>query len=85
MAYATTNPPQCLSRGVSGPSTWIYVDGDAHTDVDAVGYFTNGNDLGMAVNDIVFVVDTATPTGTMHVVTVSTAGGAASISTATLA
>ena len=65
MAYATTNPPECV---------------DAHTDVDAAGYFTDGADLGMVANDVMIVVDTATPTCTIHHVL-----NATSITAATLA
>ncbi len=87
MAYATTNPPRCMvpSVGSSGGAIWVYVDGDAHTDVDAADYFSDGDALGLQVDDCMIVIDTATPTVTIHHVTTVTAGGAASITAATLA
>ena len=87
MAYATTNPPVNLVPRVGGGRTlWIYVSGDVHTDVDATDYFSNGDDLGMKVEDIVIVQDNTTPFGvTMHAVTAVTAGGAATIGAALLA
>lgn len=85
MAYATTNPPECIAQAIAGPSQWVYVSTDAHTDVDATGYFTNGSDLGMKVNDFVYVNDSDAVSGTMHIVTAVTAGGAATVSVATLA
>ncbi len=87
MAYATTNPPTRVSQGGmgNGNSLWMYVSADAHGDVDAADYFSNGDDLGMKVNDVVVVVDTATPTATIHRVSTVTAAGAASVNAATLA
>lgn len=87
MAYATTNPPQCLKGGPAGGlQLWLYASTDVHTDVDAAGYFTNGSALGMRVNDPVVVVKTTATIGaTIHVVTAVTAGGAATVSPAILA
>ena len=82
MAYVTTNPPQQVwhSLGSGGRSGWYYASTDPSTDVDAVDYFSNGDDLGMRVGDIVYVVDTDTgPTATLHSVSAVTAGGAATI------
>lgn len=86
MAYATSNPPRCIVPAVGGAkgALWMYVDGDAHTDVDATDYFSDGDALGMEVDDVMIVVDTATPTVTIHHVTTVTAGGAATITAATL-
>jgi hypothetical protein len=62
MAYTTTNPPRLLNTGVdSGPNVWLYSSADAQATVVAAGYITNAKDLGMKVNDLVFIVDTATP------------------------
>ncbi len=81
MAYATSNQPLCyVPRIGSGPAIWMYVDGDAHTTVDTAGYFTDGADLGLAANDVMIVVDSATPTCTIHQVL-----NATSITAATLA
>lgn len=91
MAYATTNPPQLVvsnmpSDSDTAPALWIYASTDVHTDVDAADYFSDGHALGMKVNDVVIVVKTSATIGaTLHVVTVSTAGGAATVSAAILA
>ena len=50
--------------------------------MNAADYFSNGVDLGMAVGDLVYVFDTATPLGSVHFVvsddgTASTTGFAA--------
>jgi hypothetical protein len=67
MAYEVTNPPKLLVAGIgTGPSIWVYVDADAHTDVDADGYFTDGASLGMKANDVMLVVDSDTYTCTVH-------------------
>lgn len=85
MTYATTNPPQAMTRGTTGPEGWIYSSADAHTDVDAANYFSNGDDLGLKTNDFMIVIDTNVPTCTIHHVATVTAGGAATITVATLA
>lgn len=85
MAYSTANPPSIVAGGIgSGARIWAYVSADVHTDVDATDYFTNGDELGMKVNDIVMVVDT-TAGLTAHRVSAVTTGGAATIAQATLA
>ena len=81
MAYATTNPPVCIIPRVGTHSAvWLYKSADAHTAVDAAGYFTNGADLGLVADDVMIVVDTATPTCTIHQV-----ANATGITAATLA
>ena len=87
MAYATTNPPQLLVQGMGdGVSLWAYASTDVHTDVDATDYFSNGDDLGMKVNDTVIVTKTSATIGaTIHTVTAVTAGGAATVAAAILA
>lgn len=82
MAYDVANPPICLVAGVgTGPSLWVYVDADPHTDVDdAGGYFTNGADLGLKANDVMLVVDSDTFTCTIHIVKSATVVGAATLS-----
>lgn len=89
MAYATTNPPVAVFTGLRNDgngtfSIWVYHSTDVNTDVDASGYFTNGDALGMSVGDILFSIDTDTSTTlTTHSVTAVTAGGAATVSGAT--
>lgn len=85
MAYATSNPPalQVQSIAQTNLRIWSYSSTDVATDVDAVGYFTNGDALGMKIGDIMFVIDTDTGpnTVTIHRVITVTAGGAATVST----
>jgi hypothetical protein len=67
------------SLGGTGASLWAYESADAGTVVDGDGYFSDGDDLGMKVGDIVFVTDTDTQLTTSHVVLSVTAGGAADL------
>lgn len=88
MAYDTAVAvPICqVPRVGSGVAIWTYNSADVHTDVDAVGYFTDGHARGMRVGDIVFVSKTTATIGTtVHYVSISTAGGAASVEAAILA
>lgn len=87
MSYSTSTPPQLMvPRMGSGIAIWAYASTDIHTDVDADNYFSNGDDLGMKVNDIVLVVKTTATVGvTAHIVSSVTAGGAATIAPAILA
>lgn len=71
--------------GASGPSIWTYTTADAHTAVDATDYFSDGQNKGMHVYDIVHVIDTATPTITTHYVSAIDSDGNATVSLATLA
>lgn len=87
MSYATTNPPIKVTAGIGGAQElWMYASTDVHTDVDATDYFSNGDALGMKVNDVVIVTKTSATIGaTLHVVTAVTSGGAATVSAAILA
>jgi len=87
MAYATTNPPKLLVPRIGdGIALWIYSSTDVHTDVDAADYFSNGDALGMQVNDVIIVSKTSATVGsTIHTVSAVTAGGAATIAAAILA
>lgn len=79
MAYATTNPPRVMAAGgLAGPSLWYYSSADIDADVDAVGYFTDGDDLGMKVGDPMLSFDTAGVL-TLFFVSAVTAGGAATV------
>ncbi len=87
MAYVTTNPPICLVSGMgSQPSLWVYTSTDIHTDVDASGYFTDGDALGLKVGDVMLVSKSSATIGTtIHYVQTVTAGGAATVAAAILA
>lgn len=84
MTYATSNPPKLLAQAPGGgPQMWIYVDEDAHGDVDADDYFSNALELGMKANDVIIIVDIGA-TCTIHTVTAVDADGA-TVAAATLA
>jgi hypothetical protein len=63
----------------AGPAVWYYSTTDAHTDVDAAGYFTDGANKGLVANDVMIVVDTDTATCTIHQVASATAISAATL------
>jgi hypothetical protein len=84
MAYATTNPPQLLMGAFTAgngnyPGIWTYASADAASVVRVTGYFSNADDLGMTVGDLILVQDTDTQLTTMHVVLSVTAGGSGDI------
>lgn len=84
MTYSTSNPPALKSPSplTGAGQTWAYRSTDVATDVDATGYFTNGQALGMKVGDIVEVTDTDTSTTmTLHRVTVLESDGSVTVST----
>ena len=80
MAYSNTGLRKFSGTLGGGPQLWMYSSADAHTDVDAAGYFSDGADFGLTANDVMIVVDTSTPTCTIHHVL-----NATSITAATLA
>lgn len=81
MPYSTSNPPACVFQGIGNriPARWVYSSTDASTVARVAGYFTNGDALGMKVNDIVEVTDSDTGLMTTHIVNSVTAGGAADL------
>lgn len=85
MAYSTSTPPSMLtSRVGGGMAIWHYNSADASTTVDASGYITNGDALGMHVGDLVFQSDLAGATVAHIYMVVSVAeGGAADLSDGT--
>lgn len=84
MSYASSGLILLVPGVGAGPAVWYYKSDDAHTDVDASGYFANASDRGVKDNDIMIVVDEDTATTTIHHVT-GVSSGAATISVATLA
>lgn len=79
---------KCIAQGSGGgdgPSHFHYTTTDAHTDVDATDYFTNGILYGMKLYDIVTVIDTDAPTMTDHYVNAVDSDGNVTISVSTLA
>lgn len=81
MAYATANPPRLISQGVgaSTGSLWHYTDGDALQTVLGADYFSNGDDLGMAVNDTILITDETLGEVVLGIVSAVTSGGAATV------
>lgn len=77
MAFALSGLYQ-VGPGGGGVRLWTYSSADAIATVNTAGYFNNASDL-LAVRDIIFVVDTATPTA--HIVSVlSNAAGVVDVS-----
>lgn len=86
MAYSASGLRLMIPRIGSGPALFMYHTTDAHTDVDAAGYFTDGADMGLKVNDVVIVVDTDSSTCTIHMVsTVNATTKDVTVAAATLA
>ena len=83
MSYAASGLKLLVPQMGGGPGVWYYKSNDAHTDVDASGYFSDGLQMGMKDNDIVIVVDEDTATTTIHHVS-GVSGDAATIAAATL-
>jgi len=68
MAYATTNPPKLLVTGLGtgGPAIFHYASTDAHGVVSGANYISNGQQLGMKLYDICYVIDTDGGETTLH-------------------
>lgn len=97
MAYApATSQPVCLVQGIAGSATntaaasigrggsvWYYSSADADGTVVGADYFSDGDELGMRVGDVLFSFDTA-GVMTLFYVSAVTAGGAATVAVATV-
>tara|TARA_R110000850_G_scaffold269167_2_gene401014 strand:- start:10266 stop:10559 length:294 start_codon:yes stop_codon:yes gene_type:complete len=89
MAYSTANPPnllaQVMARGVNNEGRlWVYTHIDAPALVRVSGYFTNGFDIGLRVNDTVIVTDSdATPVTTSLMIVTSDTNGVIDLSDGT--
>ena len=85
MAYVPTAPPVLIVPHVGdGPGLWLFSGADAHTAIDADDYVSNGDDIGMRLNDAVIYMDTATPGSTVHHVRTPVTAGSASLTIATI-
>ena len=84
MAYSTDNPPRLITQGVgaSTGSLWHYTDGDPVNTVLGTDYFSNGDALGMAVNDTVIITDETNSLVYTGIVYSVTADGAATVANA---
>lgn len=78
MAYATSNPPRKMAQvnGSSGVNLWSYKSADPAATVRGAGYITNATDLGMAVGDVVIVVDSNLEISNVDYVSAIAAGAA---------
>ena len=63
MAYNSANLALLVPRvdNTAGGQLWVYSSADAVATVVAQDYITNPVDMGMNVNDLVIIIDTATP------------------------
>lgn len=83
--YTTANPPCKISNGPidnsqAGQLWWYNSPTDSAATVAAAGYFTNGQDLGMVVGDLVFIYDvTNTIIKSCQVLSVSTSNRSVSL------
>ena len=82
MAYSTSTAPGKVAQknGSNGGSIWVYSSADSFATVAVADYFSNGDALGMAVGDLVLVIDTGNSVSRLATVSSVTSGGAASIS-----
>ena len=81
MAYSTSTAPGKIAQknGSNGRTIWSYVSADGMALVGVADYFSNGDDLGMQVGDVVIVSNTTTGAVTTAPVVAVTSGGAASV------
>ena len=77
MAYTAATLDCLIPRTGAGPAFWMYTTEDAHTDVDAAAYFSDGAARGLVAGDVMVVIDTNAPTCTIHQVASTTAIDAA--------
>ena len=83
MAYSANGLNLIGGGGKAGaaPQMWTYTSADAIATVNTAAYFNNASDL-LKVRDIMFIVDSNTPT--LHIVSVlSNASGVVDISDGT--
>lgn len=79
MAYNNAGLRCMIPRIGGGPAVWYYSNTDAHGTVAGAGYFTDGASFGLAVNDVMIVVDTDSATCTVHSVASATTINAATL------
>lgn len=82
MAYNANNLSLLKSVNDGNYNEWVYKSADAQATVAAANYISNALEMGMKVLDLVKVIDTATPTYSLHTV-VSITGSAADLSAGT--
>ena len=78
MAYSHPNLHRVGTTDSSAPTLWTYTSADAIATVNTSGYFNDAS-ADLTVRDIIFVVDSATPT-TSIVNVLSNASGVVDVS-----
>jgi hypothetical protein len=74
MAYAPAN--LLLLKEITAPlhwKMWLYASADSFTTFKAANYISNPLQMGVAVNDLIIVLDTTTPAMTLSRVLTVTA------------
>lgn len=84
MAYALANPVKKVSQMGDSNNLWYYTDGDATSSIVASGYF-NLSFEGFSQNDMILVCATNGGTAESDLLIVSSASGAATVTTTKLA
>jgi len=83
MAYSNDglSPAGAQAKAGNAPQMWTYQSADAIATVNTSGYFNDVSSL-LKVHDLMYVIDTATPTATL-VVVLSNAAGVVDVSDGT--
>lgn len=81
MAYSASNPPgKLVERLGGGPAMWVYSSTDAIATIVAdADYFTNADDLGMVMGDLLWVVNTTASLSSLGQITTIAADGSTTI------
>lgn len=73
---------RCVGPMGRAPRIWVYETTDAIADVNTAAYFNDASDL-LTVRDVIYVMDTSTPT-TSQVNVLSNAAGVVDVSDGTV-
>lgn len=76
MAYNQQNLSLLVGLRDNSRNLWVYNSTDAIATVRAANYITNAQAMGMKAQDVVWVIDTATPTNQFCVVVTVASTGA---------
>lgn len=76
MAYNQQNLSLLVGLRDNSRNLWVYNSTDAIATVRAANYITNAQAMGMKAQDVVWVIDTATPTNQLCVVVTVASTGA---------
>lgn len=79
MAFSRDGLSKVASSAGDAPSIFTYTSADAIATVNTAGYFNNAS-KELKVRDIIFVVDSATPTTSIVSVLSNTAAGVVDVS-----